>query len=134
MSLDFRVTKIENYEDNFPRKEIETWDVKGDKVVQYEWHPVTQSIVFGCITTGIGELRNEKDAVEWWSRYNAWCRLRGFDNNLTIEHLVKHIGLTTNVFPRETELQWIKKIVTPTLRDGRRQAESKLAQAKEAAK
>lgn len=111
MSLDFNVTKIDNYYGLYPKTEIETWDIKGNAVKGYEWHPTTQNIVFGCMSTGIGELRKD-NVAEWYARYTMWCRINGYGDDIGISYkdVVQHIGLHTNVFPEESRSKWLKSL------------------------
>lgn len=113
MSLDFRVTKIENYEELYGKYEVESWDNNGNKVMQSHWHPRTEQIVFGCMATGIGTL-TEKNIGEWYGRYTIWCQVNGFTRDLDLlpyKDVVQHIGLTTNVFPEEARTKWYKRII-----------------------
>jgi hypothetical protein len=113
MSLDFRITKIENYNQLYPSLEIDTHDFKGNPTKMTKWNPVTEQIVWGCMATGIGEL-TEKTVDEWYTRYSVWCQINGFANDLKLlpfKHVVQHIGLTTNVFPQESRTKWLKRIV-----------------------
>jgi hypothetical protein len=122
MSLDFRVTKIENYDELYPAVEVDTWHASGSPAKMKDWHPRTVQIVWGCMSTGIGELK-ESNVAEWYARYTIWCQTHNLDVELPYKHVIQHIGLTTNVFPEETRSKWLKRIVGGQLDDTKRSAE-----------
>jgi hypothetical protein len=123
MSLDFRVTKIKDHEKNYPDRRIDSWTHDGKPTQVKEWNLITQQIVFGCLSTGIGELK-ENNVAEWWARYKMWCRVRGLgDPTISYKDVVQHIGLHTNVFPEETRTRWLKSIAAGTLDEFKRNAE-----------
>lgn len=93
---------------------------KGDKIMA----PITNAIIWGCLATGIGEI-TEKNAVEFWSRLNLWDKINGArvvgpapehaDYYITLEDVRKHIGLRTNVFPKESEQVFLRKLMNSQL-------------------
>lgn len=112
MSLDFNVTKIKGY------------DNTSDDGIGYGpsgLSPVTHSIVFACLTTGIGEI-TERTASEFWARICLYEKLEGAflstpdgPRPFTMEDVYNHIGLTTNVFPEETRAKWMSRIIKARL-------------------
>lgn len=117
MSLDYNLGNIKNWED-VTKVTLDKDDKfhglkKGDKIM----NPVTQSIIFGCIPVGIGDIENENEAKEWWIRYELWCRVMKLENNITIQDVINHIGLSTNVFPRQSDAKWAKNIMETAIKD-----------------
>lgn len=116
MSLDFDLTGIENYETVCW---VETEHGK-------RMNPLTEGIIFMTMSTGIGEI-TEKDVVEFWARARVWDTMLGVapDACVTLDQVRAHIGLKTNVFPRESEAKWsqrIREYALRTLRDYKREA------------
>lgn len=108
MSLDFQLTKIRNWEELV---------LRDDNGRPAPWKPKedTTRIIFGCISTGIGNI-TEKNHKEWYARYSVWCKIKGFTPP-PLSLVVRHIGLTTNVFPEEKRSAWMKRIVVRELDD-----------------
>jgi hypothetical protein len=102
MSLDYDLGKINNYKELCYKDGFMT--------------PRTQQIIFGCISTGIGEI-TEKNYIEWFMRYSMWCGLHSFDNSPTLDDVRAHIGLRTNVFPQESRTKWVKRHMDGQERD-----------------
>ena len=119
MSLDFDVSKIENYE------ELTTYETKDGKKI---WHPVTSSIIHMCMGIGIGGI-TKKNWKQFYIRVSMWEKIHGpmlirgeFEpgdkaNNLTPEEIKAHIGLTTNVYPDRTDAQFRKQLFDSFTRD-----------------
>lgn len=108
MSLNFDLTKIKNgaevcYED----------DGEGNRVHTAR----TQAIIWMCLHIGIGEI-TERNAEEYWTRTYAWetalgASMRDGEGNpvpLTLPDVRAYVGLTTNVFPKESEAAFAKKL------------------------
>ena len=108
MSLNFNLTKIKNSKTVCYRP-VEDGD--------YEMHPVTHAIIFATMAIGMGEI-TEKNHEEFFDRISKWEKVGGAflqDGNgkprkLTIEDIEKHIGLTTNVFPKESPKKFMSKL------------------------
>lgn len=93
---------------------------KGDRVMS----PITHTIIFATMATGIGVI-NDATLDEFAARIDLLQKFDGpflqewdDDGNhvgpmlLTREHLEAHKGLSTNVFPYETRSKWVTRIVT----------------------
>jgi hypothetical protein len=105
MSLDYDLTNIKNRKVNFPPNE-ESVHILGTLNIKLH------SMIFGAMATGIGELKNEADADEYFVRYMMWSHL--FSNGevaFTRQDVHNAIGLKTNVFPRESNSGWSKRML-----------------------
>jgi hypothetical protein len=78
---------------------------------------VTETIIFATMNTGIGEI-TEDNAAEFYARASLWESVfgaaRGNDKGeilITPQEVRDHIGLTTNVFPRESDTKWRKRVM-----------------------
>jgi len=87
--------------------------------------PETETLIFLTMSIGMGEI-TEKNAGEFWSRANIVQKLHGpffirdsKEQFLTVEDVVNHIGLHTNV-PKETRLQWMKRYLSLDFEDGQK--------------
>jgi hypothetical protein len=72
---------------------------------------LTESLIFGCIGTGIGTLTRD-NLPEYRARMivgGFW--LKGDDGYPTIADLLPYVGLRTNVFPEESRAKWLKRVV-----------------------
>lgn len=85
----------------------------------------TRAIIFGCLATGIGEI-TEKNWSEWYARYKFWCQAAALGTMITAQDVKNHIGLKTNVFPKETRAKFLKKF-NVDLDNFIRQAEEEIA-------
>ena len=97
MSLDYNLTKT-----SLPR------DADG----QIQWTTATEYLIFATMSTGIGDL-SEKNAPEFFARLQI---IQDMDRvipagRVTAADIKQHIGMTTNVFPKLTRAQWLKRIV-----------------------
>jgi hypothetical protein len=86
------------------------WDATKCGSAWKKLHPEVQTVmVFGCISTGIGKITKEN--------YHKWAaRLQVMDDvyhvtgiRPTLEEIKAAIGLSTNVFPDETDAIWAKR-------------------------
>lgn len=84
--------------------------------------PEYESIILTTMATGIGKLATDADAVEHYSRARLLAKLEGQDEWFSIAAAREMVGLTTNVFPRETERAWAARIVKAELDRTRRRA------------
>jgi hypothetical protein len=93
---------------------------KGDRIMS----PITHTIIFATMATGIGVL-NDATIPEFAARCALLQMMDGNflhewddDGNyvgttpLTLEHIAAHKGLSTNVFPYETRAKWVARSVT----------------------
>lgn len=104
MSLNYDLSKIKDYETVCWIPDLE--HPSRDKMM----NPVTEQIIFSCLSTGIGEI-TEANWEEWWVREWIWNKAHGYAMHLTPDNVKAHIGLTTNVFPKESQTKWNKKII-----------------------
>jgi hypothetical protein len=104
MSLDFNLSKIRDRE--------ELLDEGG------QLHPRWAAIVFACMSVGIGEITS-KNIDEFWKRLDIIQAVDGphlcghedpEQNWLTRADVERMVGLTTNVFPKESEAAFMKKM------------------------
>ena len=117
MALEWDVTKVENYNENFPsvfRTDPPTkiWDKEGTKVVQtieHEerecWHPVTEALVWSLLGIGMDNITSD-NVDEVYTRLEMYGHVYGNSvlttsdgkgRGLTYEEIAQHIGMTTNM-------------------------------------
>jgi hypothetical protein len=122
MSLDWSVAKVSNYEllcfvvaeEDRPMYGVK----KGEKLL----NPVTNALIWGCIATGMGTI-TEANCKEWYQRFELCERVNGrslrrhnedgtvTDKVLSFDDVKAHIGLTTNVFPKESNTAFLAKLM-----------------------
>ena len=95
MSLDWNLSKIKN------NKEV-CWK---NGLMKAETH----ELIYSTIAVGMGEI-TEKNWREFLSRLNCWEMVHGF-NRTKPETVRDHIGLRTNVFPKESRTKFALKIL-----------------------
>lgn len=109
MSLDYQLEKITGY------KEL-CWvpNPEGEGVIM---NPVTQNLIFSTISVGIGEI-TVLNYEEFYFRNNIMERLIDIprNNRLTVQDVIDHIGLSTNV-SFETRAKWLKRHIDYEWRD-----------------
>lgn len=117
MSLDTDYTLIENFE------EVIYETVDG----QVRMRPRSQAIIFGTMPLGIGSI-TEENAAEFYARLayyellfgafvTRWDGETSIPEPITPEDVRLHIGLRTNVFPKETERRWLVRMGQMKLRE-----------------
>lgn len=117
MSLNYDLSKIKDYDAVCwtEAKEDAAWSPtkKGDKVM----NPITNALIWVTMQIGIGEI-TEENAVEFYSRIHFSEKLFGTNLSnggepyfLTFEDVRRHIGLKTNVFPKETDAKWGARLI-----------------------
>jgi hypothetical protein len=117
MSLNWDLTKIENYEEL-------CWNKNEDDTVKL--NVVTESLIFIGMAIGIGKISKE-NASEVYGRIAMYEKLFGatmcvFKGNgkeqvfITPEDVYAHIGLSTNV-GKETEASFRKRMTDNFMRD-----------------
>ena len=112
MSLNWDLSRIEDYEDY-------CWQVDPDRADgQKLLNIVTHAMIYATMATGIGEL-TERAAPEFYTRLRAWELINGpmiietdGPRPITWAEVKRHVGLSTNVFPRETDAQFARKLMT----------------------
>jgi hypothetical protein len=111
MSLNFDFTQM------VERLGKEEYDrITDHPTIEGKWHPVTDALIWMTMAVGMGEI-TEKNADKFADRLLAYqalngACLRGPDGEvyITSEDVKNHIGLSTNVFPMETDAQFAKKL------------------------
>jgi hypothetical protein len=112
MSLNFDLTacKTRLGEERYEEITTSPWDSK-------KWHPVTDSLIWNCMFTGLGEI-TEKNVDEFAARL-AILRMKhgpelrygdGSSVALTHKDVENHIGLRTNAFPVKTRAKWLAEV------------------------
>lgn len=96
MALNWDITEIKNV----PFKDESLTEDEKDA----EWR-VFEHIVFSCMGVGIGWIKDEAEAKEWFNRYRVYSVHSGYDDYLTLDQVKSYIGLLTNV-PRESRTKW----------------------------
>ena len=112
MSLNWDATKAAN------------WD-------KMEW-PHKESLIFSTMAVGIGTI-TEENHEEWYSRYLQVNLACGWgDPYLSLEDVKNGIGLSTNVFPKETTAAFRKRMAlkleeraAQKLRDAKKELEER---------
>ena len=111
MSLDFKLDKIENYEELCWESTGE-FDTDGEEFVRIKND--TNIIIWATITLGLNRI-TEKNLVEWATRWKMALGAGMVGRNITIQNLRDHIGLSTNASPLtmsrfNTKLyKWVKE-------------------------
>ncbi len=119
MALHWDLTKVQN------NKKV-CWVRRKNRdtgKMETRMNPVTSSIIWFTILAGIGRL-TEKTVPLFFCRLRAWERchgaslLRGKKGYfITLEDIQKHEGLSTNVFPQESDNQFLKRLGKSLMRD-----------------
>ena len=132
MALRWDVTKVENYEANFPSRMVidEPIPMKdqdgniveyvGERKEREVWNGVTEALALAGMFHGIREIT--KDNVD-----EVYTRIRMFEisqghtilmeRSITYDEIVKHIGMTTNVSDKsKSGFTWyISRILRETI-------------------
>lgn len=124
MSLSYQLTKIADYEAVcFYTAEHDQpgFYAKGDRLMSV----ATEAVIFGCMATGVGAIRNEADALEYFGRMTLHEAVNGAMRRgpapdhaplkMTLAEVRAHIGLTTNA-GTETRTAWQKRFVENSIR------------------
>lgn len=131
MSLNFDLTACKTRLGEARYNSITTspWDSK-------KWHPVTDSLIWNCMFTGLGEI-TEKNVDEFAARL-AILRMKHGDElqygdgtsvALTRKDVENHIGLRTNAFPAKTRAKWLAEVfgdVNGRMKEGELSAHEKV--------
>jgi hypothetical protein len=99
MSLDFDYRKIRDF-DNLTDNERVTRD----------------ALTWATMAVGIGDI-TEDNVGEFYARVSLWEKLFGTYRHgngeplyLTREDVARFVGLHTNVFPKEPQAKWLKRV------------------------
>lgn len=118
MSLDYKLSKIANYKELLATE----GERKGGPNVMLE------TLIFSCMAVGMGEIKNEADAVEFYSRLSFFektgsaLRSKATGEGIepvyfTLDEVKRCIGLSTNVFPKESSAKFAKRVFENYARD-----------------
>lgn len=124
MSLDYELGKIENWE------EVCQEDGEYMGKPRRQLSAVTNTLIWATMSIGIGEI-TAKNWKEFYSRialieqlsgtflyeFNPETELHDVAAPITAEQVKAHVGLTTNVFPKESVAKWSTHIVQNRLDD-----------------
>ncbi len=126
MSLSYQLTKIADYEAVcfYTAEHDQPGFYKaGDRLMT----AATEAVIFGCMATGVGAIRNEADALEYFGRMTLHEAVNGAmrreqtapgvwsPRKMTLAEVRAHIGLTTNA-GTETRTAWQKRFVENSIR------------------
>jgi hypothetical protein len=125
MSLDYDLRNVVDRDTNYPPTSDGGMNL------------TTYALVWRTMSIGMHEITKD-NVVEFYSRCHFVDLLLGplvskGDGTpvlITLDDVVGHIGLRTNAFTRETELQWRKRITGRILDDYRYQAKADLKAAR----
>lgn len=104
MSLDYDLTDIKDRSVHFPPNDqhVEMLGTLNQKI---------QAMIFGTMATGIGDIKDETEADEFYTRYRLWSDMfSSGEASFTREDVRKAVGLRTNVFPREPRDKWLGRM------------------------
>lgn len=100
MSLNWDVRDVENSDT------VCFHEVDGERRLR----PVTEALIFGCMGIGIGEI-TKNNWKEVHKRHCLLGGLMGVPTKFTEQDIVNHIGLSTNVFPKEPLGKWVRRMM-----------------------
>lgn len=116
MSLDFSFAKIANFK-------AVCYETDPNRPETNRITPVTETLIYGTMLTGIGELKTDADCIAYADRIAAYEKLYGTflhsvpaaDDSITprpitLADVRAHLGLRTNVFPRESDAKFTAKL------------------------
>lgn len=93
---------------NFDYTEVKDAPIKEEGLSEDEkqrrWSKL-EHIIFSCLGTGIGHIKDEDEAREWFNRYQVYSVHSGYENYVTLDDVMAYIGLRTNV-SRESRFKW----------------------------
>ena len=116
MSLTYDLTRCENL--RFKDESL----TEGERDIAWRW---TDAVIFRTMAVGIGEITAE-NAVEFWTRSMIFSLLTE-SPRLSYELILEHVGLRTNVFPKESDTKWPKRIFDGKTMDLRYELQTRLA-------
>ena len=98
MSLDYKLTDIEDYEEKCGGCETRGEDYMNMK---------TEVLIFATMVIDLGEI-TEKNCIEFYTRKMMYSMINGCYDSITLEDVKAHIGLKTNV-PDKTKAKWNRR-------------------------
>lgn len=143
MALTWSVKDVVNYEEVTTVIATQDWPEDGTKKGDKLWNPVTTSLIWHSLNTGIGRITSE-NVAEVYARialvedlYGASLRRDGEDRPITKDDVQMHIGLSTNAsFKDESRSSFLKRHAARKLddsvRDYQRWAEKQAAESEKA--
>lgn len=116
MSLTYDLTRCENlrFKDEALSEE--------ERDAAWRW---TEAVIFRTMAVGIGEITAE-NAIEFWTRNMIYSLLTD-GPQLSYELILECVGLRTNVFPKESDTKWRKRILDGKTMDLRYELRTRLA-------
>ena len=98
MSLDYKLTDIEDYEEK-------CWgcETRGEDYMNMK----TEVLIFATMVIDLGEI-TEKNCIEFYTRMMMYSMINGCYDSITLEDVKAHIGLKTNV-PDKTKAKWNRR-------------------------
>jgi hypothetical protein len=116
MSLNYQLDKIENWQ----------------RVTEEGQAPETHALIFATLAVDIGTI-TAANASEFWTRLDLWQKYvgamahrgDGSDLLLSLDDVLRHIGLQTNVSERSRS-QWLRQKIGGTLDDVLRSSERRI--------
>lgn len=138
MALTWSVKDVANHEEVTTIIATVDWPADGTKKGDKLWNPVTTSLIWHSLNTGIGRI-TEANAAEVYARiafveglYGTSLRNEDGDRPITPEDVVLHIGLSTNAsFKDESRSSFLKRHAASKLDEGvrrfKRYAEQEVA-------
>tara|TARA_Y100000034_G_scaffold134747_1_gene204066 strand:- start:930 stop:1328 length:399 start_codon:yes stop_codon:yes gene_type:complete len=106
MSLNFNLTKIDDHKTLCYRKVDEKGE-NGEPLFQLR--VVTDRIIWGTMLVDVGNLKNTKECKAFFDRYCEAAAALALPVDLTLDDVLAHKGLSTNVF-KTTEAKWLKRL------------------------
>jgi len=104
MSLDYDLRDMKDREVHFPPNTEHT-EIVGSLNLK------VSAMIWATIATGIGDIKDETDADEFYVRYVYWHRLFGNGEvPFTRQDVRRAVGLKTNVYPRQTRSEWLNRL------------------------
>lgn len=121
MALTWNLTDIDDYENR-------CWVPSQDDPEKVQLAPLTEALIFATVGVGIGEI-TDQDWPEFYGRLKITEKFYGhllYEDSkpykITPEDVRSHIGLKTNVFPKEPRTTFYSKVLKWDLEDYVREA------------
>lgn len=108
MSLNYDLRNIADESQDFIWRDGDP-EIMGESADKKYMTGEAQTIIFGTMATGMGKI-TEQNYGKWYYRYRLFSQsIDGSDEcYLTLDMVRKMIGLSTNVFPEETDHKFHK--------------------------
>lgn len=123
MSLNWDLSAIKDRDDFVWVEAKEDDPSRGIKAGEKRMSPVTNALIWATLSVGWGEI-TEKNHVDWFHRLRLVELITGptlnraangrviSGHSITLEDVRRHIGLRTNVFPKKTDAEFYKQLVS----------------------